>query len=1073
MAFIVAALALTSSPDLPDVLIESSGNKVPKAELYYAPSELTSPERYVSTETLLEDLIFETVHVHPENISSEITAFEMLYPRIPDSVTKTTFEIEDKEVSQLEKTTTPLQANPKTQLAKIRSHLHCPNKTVSITEYEQITPLLTHTPEAECARVTSFTPPTDIAVEIKKGPTLPSFEVEDMVVQAPSTNITINNPKQHLSAVVHAPLLKYGMLDSTTIFATEPEALTPLDEKQLALAPSSTPVQSSVLIPQTVIGETTFNLGKEDVCVQAKAYLPEIYSAKAKYAKELNISNYPTQAPLMQDEPNLVTISHPEVTPTHFSFQKARGTLPEVEIKQSLPLTLKHSEVLVDNVETKARPVEKSSKLLTKSAPKEIPTINLPSTNYENLPTLNTERKIAKERPTAHEIATYVHEVRVNASDSKADALILNAANINQPHYKAYTGYTKGVIKSDIPDHITTKNLLAKTWIDSPKLQEAATPHIQESELQATAIYTRDTLVTPTASTVTAFEIKDSKVKTHSLEHFDLAKAPLQYQASLEQKSLNLIFPVDFEKDFATFKELAFNTEAPKTHSVESSLDVIHKIPHGNTEYDFYYDEDAPPEALYLNSVVYMHPDEEGKELVAAASPFSFTFPEVVRYPHVLHTSALAVRDIVDPLVQSDVSITYSPRILCNETPEIITVSTLERPENPALVELFSHQFPSIPRNQADSLSRANRSTRYNLSRQPTSNALNNVPSSDEFEIDVSIVKRKDRHKGYVFSISVYPNQELNLQPVQQHYAFIIDKTATVKKYRYDMFRKAILKALNYLQEGDTFNIYVVDKKIHRLSDTPLLWRKKHVTEARQFLYSNNFTHFFNSNIDLYDVLPEISNELPNDQGENTIVLLTDGSSLANIQSKKYTLANLFENNKGRYTLHTACIDRRSRGAMLDLVSTFSNGEFVYSQTNTAFPRKLARLVKHTSQLLSKDMHVTLTNAEGTNVEIYPHATMVPHMYADRPFTVYGTIDEPRDLDLVIQGRFNDRYLYIKKKANLTTARQSTRGLNKILAIQQAYVCYEHYLNTHDTFYLQQAEERLRDYKLKPATTRR
>lgn len=705
-----------------------------------------------------------------------------------------------------------------------------------------------------------------------------------------------------------------------------------------------------------------------------------------------------------------------------------------------------------------------------KKLPKSLRTIPVKTAFYAKMPSIDTKHSLELATPDANTLTTYVHAINVTPSESIPDILELNKANVQNPPPAAFQGFSKGTLTSKIPETIKVNPQLVQTFVEMPAFKDYASPLIEQSELQKEAIYIREPLALASESPIKPLEITKTPVEGYNPNCFALQKTPLQHKNSLEQKSFDLTFPTQFINDFATFTTCTAQLETPDIANVESSIQVIHKIPYGTTDYDFYYDQDAPKEAFYLNSVVYVHPDQEGKKLIAASAPFSLTFPKLVRYPHVLHTAALALEGVLDPLSQREVSFTYTPRILCNETPDIQTVSAVERPENPSLVDLFTHNYPSLPRSQADVLSRANRSTRYNLSRQPTSNALNNVASSDEFDIDVSITKRKDLHKGYVFSISVYPNQEINLRPVQQNYIFVIDKTATVQKYRYDMFRKAILGALNHLQEGDTFNIYIVDKKIHRLSETPLLWRKKHVAAAKQFLSLNNFTHFFNNAADLYDLLPEISNELPTNEGENTIVLLTDGSSLANIQSKKHTLANLFENNKGRYTLHTACIDRRSKGAMLDLVSTFSNGEFIYSQTNTAFPRKLARLVKHTSQLLSKDMHVTLTNAEGTNVEIYPHPTMMPHMYADRPFTIFGTIDEPKDLDLVIQGRYNDRYLYIKKKANLTKARESTRGLNKILAIQQAYVCYEHYLNTHDSFYLEQAEERLREYKLKPAT---
>lgn len=1010
MAFLLATLALTVSTNDPEALIKSSGIVVPKADFKEISLDSAAPLKVTA------DL---------ENTLLSESAFEKVEPKeeTPSQLKST---LNAPKVDTPTKPSTPLIfANDykfSIEIAPLK--FGASKKQKNLGGSAVIMKSLTPSVNTSVASTRAISENNKISSLKVKAPTLANHSLPSLKLHSNPSKTTPKN-FSHLDCPLDALSFKdsqhFAGFEKKTPFKSEfsldiPTATLPT----LPLTPISSPQLVTAFVPSS----------------------PEM-------SIPLNIDSH-------------VLIPKTEASP------KAHIEIDEVniEIKQPKQLPFKP-----------AGKIASASKKSPLSIP-EFPLLQEVSANF-NSPILTVEKQCTIERVATpisklHEEAPlYLHAVELKPTQFLPLALENQPVAINLP----ISTFNRSEIKANSPVKLSLEPkggvIAANEWIEPKELVSYFQPNKELKALANCPLYIRDPDVVllkglPPSLLITSYSCDGLTPSSYKLE-----KSTLTQTFQLQPDAIAPVLITSSTIDWATYSALTCADETPHIVPPETPSDVIHRIPVGTTKYDFIFDADAPPEALFLNSIVYKHPEKEGKELIAAQQIPPLGYPELVRYPHILHTAALAVKDVVDPLTESGAMFTYTPRIICNQAPEINTVSKILNPDNQAHIELFTYQYPSLARKDTDASNYENRSILYNLTRQPTGNALNNVPSSEQFDIDVTITKRKDRRKGQVFSISIYPNQELNLKPVRQHFTFIIDKTASVKKYRYDMFRAAVVKALNFLQEGDTFNIYVIDRKVNCLSEQPLLWRTSTVQSAKQFLYSSNFSGFNASSTDLYDLLPEVANQLPNTEGENTIILVTDGSSLANIQSKKYTLTELFKSNQGRYTLHTACIDGKSRGAMLDLISTFNRGEFVYSQTNTAFPRKLARLVKHASQRIASDVHVTLTDPDGVNVELFPHTNMVPHLYADRPFTIYGTIDEPKDFELIIQGRFEDRYLYLKKHICLTKARKSTKGLNKQLAVQQAYVCYEHYLNTHDAFYLKQAEERLAEYKLKPATTRR
>ena len=554
-----------------------------------------------------------------------------------------------------------------------------------------------------------------------------------------------------------------------------------------------------------------------------------------------------------------------------------------------------------------------------------------------------------------------------------------------------------------------------------------------------------------------------------------ISPAEIVFSFSLMPPSLSSI---SFEKVFSVlpfeappFSPPSLGKDLPyplnENHKETVALELSSQAPPHELSIPLSPSEILSPELVFndsftLNTVPYAHPSSP---LPREAPLLSMPTLEVSPLPR--YDAAFALTDRFPPHKEQEfpfipLKALYS---LYQPTCPLIKEAALASPE-PPLPSLFHYTHPVTSQARIQPLLQNYSSREYNLSRQPTSDELNNVAFDDQFDITVGVLPRTDR-KGYFFHIHLFPKANLTLHHLKQNFVFVIDKSSSIKQFRYEIFRRAVLDSLDYLQEGDTFNIYVVDNKTHKLSEEPLLWRKSNVRKAQEFLFSQEFNKYYTSSADTYDVIESVQQDMDSFEGELTVLLVTDGSTLMDIKKRKHTLSHLIYTNNKKYTLHTACMSKDSSGSMLDLLSTFNRGEFISSQTHAAFPRKFCRLVKHVSQMITKDIH--LSTLSDHHVTLFPSPSAMPQMYVDRPFTIYGTTDELDNFDLIVQGKFDDRYLFMKKKIPLKTAPRSTKPLQKQWAIHQAYLCYEHYLNGHDEFYLEEAKKQLAKYKLRAA----
>ena len=333
----------------------------------------------------------------------------------------------------------------------------------------------------------------------------------------------------------------------------------------------------------------------------------------------------------------------------------------------------------------------------------------------------------------------------------------------------------------------------------------------------------------------------------------------------------------------------------------------------------------------------------------------------------------------------------------------------------------------------------------------------------NEFETTLTYFEKAEG-KGYDFALTLKPDKRFQAPPLAKNFIFVLDCSASIKKHRYTTFKEAIIKAASYMTSGDLFNVILADSKIRSMSKKPIAWSQERVNQVRSYLDRSEYRGYF-ANRNTFRLIDEIENYFDSEK-ENVVVLLTDGNSLKQLEKQKNAFKALAKKSKGLFSLFTASASQGNNITMLDLISTFNNGEFMYSPTHAAFPRKLAIFVRHIKRLVAKDIYIQALAKDGAKVRFYPHREAYPSLYSDTPYTVYGSIDRLDDFDLILQGRLKTQWVNIQQSVSFASAEKVNITFERNFALQKAYSYYSGYLKENDPSLLKKAEEILKQHHL-------
>ena len=302
------------------------------------------------------------------------------------------------------------------------------------------------------------------------------------------------------------------------------------------------------------------------------------------------------------------------------------------------------------------------------------------------------------------------------------------------------------------------------------------------------------------------------------------------------------------------------------------------------------------------------------------------------------------------------------------------------------------------------------------------------------FETHVSYTPQD---KGYVFSVELFPKRDLSHYRLKQHICFILDRSSSVPRHRFAVFKRAVLKALTSMQEEDSFNIFIIDKKVTCLNASKLKISKQNIRRAEEFLEAQTFGSRASAS-DIYKSLENLLLDLSQQEIVCNAILLTAGKNTFNSTLQQQTVKKWLENKQGHITLHTAAVGRENDLTFFNLMSTSSGGFLVYSDTHASFPRKLAKLVLDLKDPLLTHLTLSARPSDVTSfVDLSPSSQSV--LYQGTPYTITGYIDDPCTFELSIQGKQHRQWIAIKKIISFADAEEADPSLENQWKMTKAH----------------------------------
>ena len=341
---------------------------------------------------------------------------------------------------------------------------------------------------------------------------------------------------------------------------------------------------------------------------------------------------------------------------------------------------------------------------------------------------------------------------------------------------------------------------------------------------------------------------------------------------------------------------------------------------------------------------------------------------------------------------------------------------------------------------------------------------LHTVAYSNAFETELIFSKKAEG--GYIFALTLIPRRDLSLAPMRQNYLFLIDRSNSIQKDRLISTKNAVRKALEELRDEDTFNIFVFDSKVDKLSPHPLSYSHAALNQADVFLNRLELGSFFSQS----DLFKPLFLTIPSKVEENelyTAILFTDGDPLSKTGGPYSLLYHWTSYNQGRVALFVVGMTTDAHLPIFDAISYFNRGKVTASTTQRGLKRKTMRLMKTIHTPVAKNLSCkAIARVPQNHIEIFPTDTSAPHLYLNEPYVILGQTDSLEDFILFVQGRLQGKWLHIKKNISFLHGKKGHSALQAEWALQKAYGLYENYIADNNPQHLIEARALLTSHDL-------
>ncbi len=305
---------------------------------------------------------------------------------------------------------------------------------------------------------------------------------------------------------------------------------------------------------------------------------------------------------------------------------------------------------------------------------------------------------------------------------------------------------------------------------------------------------------------------------------------------------------------------------------------------------------------------------------------------------------------------------------------------------------------------------------------------LDTINLSDAFNAELTFLS-KPGDAGYLFALTLLPKADLHLPKLQQRLTFLIDRGNSIQRERLVATKQAVLRALEDLEEDDSFNIVVFDSKTEKLFSSFAPVTASTISKAEEFLDKVGLGSFFSTSDPYRPLLLTVPNYVPENELYTTI-LLTNGETLSNPEARKALTRDWTLQNQGRVSLYVVGMETDPNGATFETLCALNRGRYIQSTSQRGLKRQVLKLTKNIKTPLAKDLSIQIiSRTAGRKIDIYPKPGLAPHLYLNQPYVLIGSTDTLDDFFVFVQGRLKNQWLNVKKPLSFVNAKKGNSSL--------------------------------------------
>ncbi len=335
------------------------------------------------------------------------------------------------------------------------------------------------------------------------------------------------------------------------------------------------------------------------------------------------------------------------------------------------------------------------------------------------------------------------------------------------------------------------------------------------------------------------------------------------------------------------------------------------------------------------------------------------------------------------------------------------------------------------------------------------------------FSVDIRIMPRKEQ-EGLYFAVTLNPKPEAHVKAMGQQLHFVIDASKNVEKHRVSLYKRAILRALSYLTDAQSFNIYIVDTHVHALSSTMLEVSKKNLQLARDYLEKDKAgpkgVDVAQNLLSLLQTIDKKAAEEDLYQDLVTVVLMSDGGFLQNKSTGLSAFKQWMKAGPPTFVLYPTTVGSESHPPLFDLLAAASGGKVLHSSTHAAFPRKFAKLLLDLQTPIATKVFPQLASIESdTAISLIGVCCKLAPLYASQPLTLFGVAAQPTSFTLTLDGWHKEFPMEIALDIDLANCREGGLTMRQVVLQDKAEHELSLYLQNGEESHFEQALDWLKD----------